>query len=311
MGATAPGTAAGAGPGPEGLCTAAAGTGDPAAPRVLLVHGLGGASTAWAPVTGDLGRDHRLLLVDLPGHGRSPVPGPSEGPDAMTPAALGRRLLALAVRLRGEDGHPVHLVGHSFGGWVALEAAARDDPADPALAGLVALAPAGLWRSARRRPPLLPTGQRLARWARHLPQGFVTGALGRTLAFTATSAAPRALPVALARDALEAVASAPGYPAADAALAAGAFTRAADVRVPVVVVTGARDRVLPPAYLRRELAPPGARWERWERCGHVPAWDRPGDVARLVRAHVAAHERGRGRGDERGDDGRAAPAGRT
>ncbi|NAZ84382.1 alpha/beta fold hydrolase, partial [Kineococcus sp. R8] len=270
------------------------------APLVVLVHGLGSASTGWALVVPGLAREHRLLLVDLPGHGSSPA---LDGPGAMTPPELGRRLLRLARRLQAVDGRAVHLLGHSFGGWVVLEAAADDaaHPGPPAVASVTALAPAGLWTRPRRRPPLLPTGQQLARWAGGLPPDVLATRLVRTLAFAATSAAPRALPREVARDALAAVAAAPGYAAADAAIAAGSFTRAEDVRAPVLVVTGARDRILPPRHLRRECAPPHARWVRLERCGHVPAWDRPDDVVRLVREQVARGERTGGT-DASGDE---------
>ncbi|WP_432495137.1 alpha/beta fold hydrolase [Kineococcus auxinigenes] len=291
----------------EGLAVREVGSAGPGAPRVLLVHGLGGAASTWSLVAPALAHDHRLLLVDLPGHGDSPPPGPAEGPGAMRAAELGRRLRRAAVRLRAAEGSAVHLVGHSLGGWVCLEAAAADGardpdgllgpaPADPAVASVVALAPAGLWAAPRRRPPLLPTGQRFARWyanaAPHLPFDPLPTRWGRTLAFAATSAAPRELPAALAREAVLSVASAAGYAAADAGLAAGAFTRGADVRVPVVVVAGRRDRVLPPSHLLRTSAPPHARWLEWDRCGHVPAWDRPADVAELVREHVRDVGRG-------------------
>ncbi|WP_432571449.1 alpha/beta fold hydrolase [Kineococcus sp. SYSU DK005] len=280
-------------------------------PRVLLVHGLGSGTSTWSLVAPALAREHRLLLVDLPGHGGSPPLGEEEGPTAMHPAELGRRLHRAALRLREADGRPVHLVGHSLGGWVCLEAAAQDGAREGAregaraVAGVVALAPAGLWERARRRPPLLPTGQRFARWyaraAPRLPADPLRTGWGRTLAFAATSAAPRALAPELAREAVLSVAAAAGYAAADAGIAAGAFARAADVRVPVAVVVGRRDRVLPPAHLRRSAAPPGARWLEWERCGHVPAWDRPGDVVDLVREHVRRAEARAGREGAAGD----------
>ncbi|WP_205706138.1 alpha/beta fold hydrolase, partial [Kineococcus indalonis] len=266
------------------------------APRVLLVHGLGSGASTWSLVAPALAREHRLLLVDLPGHGDSPALDGREGPTAMHPAELGRRLHRAAVRLSRADGRPVHLVGHSLGGWVCLEAAAEDGAhgGARAVAGVVALAPAGLWTRPRRRPPLLPTGQRFARWyaraAPRLPVDPLRTGWGRTLAFAATSAAPRALAPELAREAVLAVAAAAGYASADAGIAAGAFTRGADVRAPVAVVVGRRDRVLTSAHLLRAAAPPRARWLEWERCGHVPAWDRPGDVVDLVREHVRAAE---------------------
>ena len=270
----------------------------PDAPRVVLVHGLGGAGTAWALVAPLLAPDHRLALVDLPGHGDAPaLPDPQD----MRPAALGARVHRLARALREEDGQPVHLVGHSLGGWVCLEAAAdaatgeRDDPGTTdvvsgagadVIAGVIAFTPAGLWVRPRRRPPLLPTGQQFARLAHRLPLDLVPTRLGRWLAFAATSTAPHRLPADVARDAVAAVAAAAGYAAADAGIAGGTFTRGHGITVPVTVVAGSRDRVLPPRHLLRSCAPPQTRWLTWD-CGHVPAWDRPGDCADLVREQVA------------------------
>ncbi|MFB9377682.1 alpha/beta fold hydrolase [Kineococcus gynurae] len=260
------------------------GTAGPAAPLLVLVHGLGGASHAWAPVLEELAAGHRLLLVDLPGHGRSPA---AAGAAEMAPARLGARLAQLCRDL-GED---VHLVGHSLGGWVVLEAAAADgtdgsDGDEGVVRSVTALTPAGLWYRPRPRPPLLPTGQRLARASARLPDWVTASAPVRLLGFATTSAAPLALPLPLLRDAVEAIATATGYADANTAIATGSFTRAADVTCPVTLVSADRDVVIPRAYLRPELAPRQTRFERLRRCGHVPAWDRPADCLRIITATV-------------------------
>ena len=72
----------------EGFAVHRAGSTDPAHPLLVLVHGLGGAATAWSLVVPHLAADHRLLLLDLPGHGQAP-PVP---PASMTPRSLGNRL---------------------------------------------------------------------------------------------------------------------------------------------------------------------------------------------------------------------------
>jgi pimeloyl-ACP methyl ester carboxylesterase len=85
---------------------------------------------------------------------------------------------------------------------------------------------------------------------------------------------------------VQSVAAATGYVGADAGIASGVFTRAGDVRVPVTVVVGLRDRVLPPSFLLRACAPSQTTWLEWEDCGHVPVWDRPADCAAVVRDQV-------------------------
>ena len=81
-------------------------------PTVVLVHGLGSRATHWLPVARDLARDHRVVLVDLPGHGLAAMPAALTLDAAV--AELDRAIVAQVP-----DGEPVVLVGHSVGGLVA------------------------------------------------------------------------------------------------------------------------------------------------------------------------------------------------
>ena len=59
---------------------------------------------------------------------------------------------------------------------------------------------------------------------------------------------------------------------------ASRFARLADVGVPVTLATGDHDRLVrPPAQ-----APPGVRLVVLRGCGHVPTWDDPEQVARVL-----------------------------
>jgi pimeloyl-ACP methyl ester carboxylesterase len=82
-------------------------------PRVVFVHGgeQAGGSIAFAPQF-PLAHTFTLILPDLPGHGQSPAQGPKN---------VERDALLIAELL----GDGAHLVGHSYGGAVALTAAAR------------------------------------------------------------------------------------------------------------------------------------------------------------------------------------------
>jgi pimeloyl-ACP methyl ester carboxylesterase len=89
--------------------------------RVLMLHGLllCNVATWYFGVGARLASRHRVVLYDLRGHGRSSRP--ATGYDLATMAAdLGAVI--------GEDPDPVDLVGHSFGGLVALRYA-LDHPA--------------------------------------------------------------------------------------------------------------------------------------------------------------------------------------
>lgn len=84
-------------------------------PTLVLIHSIGGDRSDWDPVAPALAKRHRLLLVDLPGHGRS---GP---PDEETVAATARALEQVLAKKKVTG---AILVGHSYGALVALEAAA-------------------------------------------------------------------------------------------------------------------------------------------------------------------------------------------
>lgn len=84
------------------------GTGD----VIVLLHGVGMQSAAWTPQIAALCCTHRVVALDLPGHGGSdPLPNESQLPDFV--AWCGEVLQALNLG-------PVNLIGHSMGALIAL-----------------------------------------------------------------------------------------------------------------------------------------------------------------------------------------------
>jgi 3-oxoadipate enol-lactonase len=84
-------------------------------PTLLLAHGIFGDSTDWGGVIADLVKDHRVVTVDLRGHGRSGIPTSD-----YAIADHAKDLLA-AMDAAGVD-HAV-VVGHDIGGIAALHLA--------------------------------------------------------------------------------------------------------------------------------------------------------------------------------------------
>jgi pimeloyl-ACP methyl ester carboxylesterase len=82
--------------------------------RVVFAHGLFGQGRNWTQIGKALADDHRVLLVDLPHHGRSSW---EDGFDYL-------RIADRVAGLLGAD-DPVALVGHSLGGKVAMVLALR------------------------------------------------------------------------------------------------------------------------------------------------------------------------------------------
>lgn len=88
-------------------------------PPVLVLHGFTGSTRAMEGVAEGLaGAGHRAIGVDLPGHGRSPVP---EDPAAYT---LEATCDALEATLNSLEVGAAHVLGYSLGGRVALGLAA-------------------------------------------------------------------------------------------------------------------------------------------------------------------------------------------
>lgn len=82
--------------------------------RTLLIHCALGAASAWRGVMTAL-PDRRHLAFDLPGHGRS---GPSDPTQEPSDEAL-----SVAEALMDAEDGPMDVIGHSFGGVVALRLA--------------------------------------------------------------------------------------------------------------------------------------------------------------------------------------------
>ncbi len=89
-------------------------------PPVVLVHGLTESARAWDPIVDRLAADHRVVTLDLRGHGRSPHPATGDYGHLAMASDL------VAVLDGAEVGDAAHLVGHSRGGLVvAAVGAAR------------------------------------------------------------------------------------------------------------------------------------------------------------------------------------------
>ncbi|MFN0094731.1 MAG: alpha/beta fold hydrolase [Dehalococcoidia bacterium] len=81
-------------------------------PPFVFIHGLACERSAWAPQVADLSRDHRCVSVDLRGRGAS---------DAVPPYGIFQQAEDVASLMRALALGPSILVGHSLGGFTALE----------------------------------------------------------------------------------------------------------------------------------------------------------------------------------------------
>ncbi|HEY8078612.1 MAG TPA: alpha/beta fold hydrolase [Labilithrix sp.] len=100
---------------------------------LVLLHGLGDSHTAWKSVAPALAAGRRVLMPDLPGHGRS------SRPNASYELAWHSRIVSRWATAIGLE--EIDVVAHSFGGGVAQMMLL--EPA-PRIRRLVLVAPGGL-----------------------------------------------------------------------------------------------------------------------------------------------------------------------
>jgi pimeloyl-ACP methyl ester carboxylesterase len=91
---------------------------DADAPALLLLHSSGASHRQWRQLIAQIGDSRRVLAPDLFGYGDPPRAHPAAAPRAI----LQDEMDLLGALLLQVDG-PVHVVGHSYGGAVALELA--------------------------------------------------------------------------------------------------------------------------------------------------------------------------------------------
>lgn len=248
---------------------------DPTNPPLVLVHGLGSASTSFKPILTELSKKFRVISVDLPGHGQSPC----SKSQAMDPASLGA---AIFENLKSEYGiGQFHVVGNSLGGWIALEMAASKPEQILSVTGL---APAGLWLvPASGRLPSEARSYYLAKSLKPLIKVGLKSKRMRKIGFARVSPRWQELSYETCFDASVAMANCPGYfPAWD-----GMIGRRFEAEVPesvkVTILFGDSDNTLPADVSQeRSLAPSHCTWVTIENCGHAPMWDHPDLIVKVI-----------------------------
>jgi 2-succinyl-6-hydroxy-2,4-cyclohexadiene-1-carboxylate synthase len=86
-------------------------------PAVLLVHGFTGRGSGWGAHAAALAQHDRIVVVDLPGHGRSGIPADPRR------ASVERSADDLARILDRLDASPADVLGYSLGARIALRLA--------------------------------------------------------------------------------------------------------------------------------------------------------------------------------------------
>jgi pimeloyl-ACP methyl ester carboxylesterase len=256
-----------------------AGSGSP----LVLVHGLLGYSFNWRHVIPQLAKSHEVFVPDLPGSGFSDC---SSALDCRLSSSTDRLLEFLnVVGIKSCD-----LVGHSYGGAIAMLATAREPSR---VRRLVLVSPANPWsRIGRKRVALLhqraiaacfPTA---ARWAHPLQAYFVRRMYGDPRRLTAEALASHLNPLKRVGVLEHGVAIVKTWWDDMAELQAALSKIPA---IPILLVWGSLDKTVDPAsaaLLGRHLPP--CRIEVVDGAGHLPFEECPEEFCRIVLPFLGA-----------------------
>jgi pyruvate dehydrogenase E2 component (dihydrolipoamide acetyltransferase) len=237
---------------------------------VLLIHGYGGDRNSWLFLQEPLAARYRVYALDLPGHGSSAKDVGADPPKVLADAVTGVLDAVGAQR--------AHLAGHSMGGTVALAVAAADPRR---VASVTLIAPAGFgteinagylrgFAGARTRRELKPLLGDLFADERLVTRQLVDDLLAYKRLDGVDEALHALLGMLLDGDGQ-------GVDAA-ASLAAVAGS------VPVTVVWGSADRIIPAAQAESVA---GADRRLVDGAGHMPHMERPAEVQAAIEETIA------------------------
>ena len=235
--------------------------GDPSAPPLVFLHGIGGAARAWRHQLSDFGDGFRAVAWDMPGYGGS---APLERVDIATLADTLQDFLQQIGASR-----PV-LVGHSIGGMIVQQWLTKYPRAAAAVV-LAQTSPAfgkaeGDWQKQFIEARLGP-----------LDRGETMKTLAPSLVKELVGDNPDADGMRVARDCMASVPEA-SYRAMMLALLGFDQRRAlGNIAVPALVLSGSKDKNAPaPMMAKMATYIPSASYVELEGAGHLVNLEQPG-----------------------------------
>lgn len=270
--------------------------GDPAAPAIVLVHGLCLGMDIWHYQLRDLpAAGWRVIAFDARGHGRS---GPAKGADGKTPFNADTLAQDLWSVLHETNARPAVVVGHSMGGMTiqSLVEFGRDFASEfgdhvrgVVLVNTTFTGSLGFWRDGAPRfqslrKLTLAAWEMLARQPGRIdrfrnPPGDLP-MLATRMGFGAD---PSPSHVALT---VKVINDVPSETLTAGVAALGEFEKVeglSAIDVPTLIVAGERDLITPVSLAREMVARiPGAELVVFERAGHMSMLERHAEFTDLV-----------------------------
>ncbi len=254
-------------------------------PPLVFVHGLSGSWPNWLEQLPVFAATNRVIALDLPGFGRSPMPA-----EQISISGYARTLDALLGKL-GVDAAAV--VGNSMGGFVSAELAIAYPQR---VERLVLVSAAGLstygdlrgLRALRRMRRIERIVATYAGWVAAHSDTVTRRRALRNATLGLVTAHPGRLPAPLAAEQIRG-AGKPGFIQGLAANLDYDFShRLGEIVCPTLIVWGDRDRVITVRDAARfaELIP-GSRKVVFEDTGHVAMLERPAEFNALLAEFLA------------------------
>jgi 4,5:9,10-diseco-3-hydroxy-5,9,17-trioxoandrosta-1(10),2-diene-4-oate hydrolase len=252
---------------------------------IVFVHGLSGSWPNWLEQMPVLAERHRVLALDLPGSGHSPMPA-----EEISISGYARLLERLLDQL-GIDAAAV--VGNSMGGFIGTELAISFPQRVERLvlvsaAGLSTYAPTGSGRaiSTMRRLERILTAS--SAWVASRSDAVARHPRLRDAALNVVVRHPSRLPAALAAEQIRG-AGKPGFIQALAAtIEYDVRERLPEIACPTLIVWGERDRLITvrDADVFEQLIP-NSRKIVYPDTGHMAMLERPAAFNRLLEDFLA------------------------
>ncbi|HTA13231.1 MAG TPA: alpha/beta hydrolase [Solirubrobacteraceae bacterium] len=257
-------------------------------PALVFVHGLSGSWPNWLEQLPVFARDHRVIAMDLPGFGHSPMPS-----QEITISSYARILDELFEKL---EVSAAAVVGNSMGGFISAELAIAFPQR---VERLVLVSAAGIDSNGRQDVQrAVPTLRRLERvvaayttWVAAHSDAVARHPGLRNVALGLVTRHPSRLNPALAAEQLRG-AGKPGFmQALQANLNYPIRERLPEIACPTLIVWGEEDRVIPvrDAGVFEELIP-DSRKVLFEDTGHMAMLERPAAFNTLLEEFLGPEE---------------------
>jgi pimeloyl-ACP methyl ester carboxylesterase len=242
---------------------------------IVLIHGFGAAIDWWDDITPKLATDHRVIRIDLIGHGGTAAPA--------TGYSIAKQAALVSAILNKLTADRITIIGHSMGGEVAT-AVAEIKPDRVARMILIDSPPtSGTTFTLATEAYLQPfLGEFLSHFQsdrairRGLAQGFAPGfavpekfvADLKQLTYTAfRTAHEESIAYRKSKAPYERIAALQPVP-------------------PLLAIFGTRDAIVPPTHAKLFERVPGAKLTMIEGVGHSPMVESPAKVVELIKAFL-------------------------